>query len=143
MKGRMAGELKSLETDSSEDEEDESDVTIEQVQKQQQQQSVKRAGAQKTKQTNKKKSSGFSILSNLKSLVGSKALTHEDVAPVLEKMRDHLIGAQNIAQVLLIPSLLLTLSFSGKNVAADIADQLCASVATKLEGKVLGTFESE
>ena len=107
MKGRMAGELKSLETDSSEDEEDESDVTIEQVQKQQQQQSVKRAGAQKTKQTNKKKSSGFSILSNLKSLVGSKALTHEDVAPVLEKMRDHLIGAQNIAQVLLIPTLLL------------------------------------
>ena len=32
---------------------------------------------------------------------------------------------------------------AGKNVAADIADQLCESVATKLEGKVLGTFESE
>ena len=29
------------------------------------------------------------------------------------------------------------------NVAADISEQLCDSVATKLEGKVLGTFTSE
>ncbi|XP_006823636.1 signal recognition particle receptor subunit alpha homolog [Saccoglossus kowalevskii] len=30
---------------------------------------------------------------------------------------------------------------TGKNVASDIADKLCESVATKLEGKVLGTFD--
>lgn len=32
---------------------------------------------------------------------------------------------------------------SAKNVAADIAVQLCESVANKLEGKVMGTFSSE
>uniref|UniRef100_A0A8C7JLX8 SRP receptor subunit alpha n=1 Tax=Oncorhynchus kisutch TaxID=8019 RepID=A0A8C7JLX8_ONCKI len=52
-------------------------------------------------------------------LVGSKSLSQEDMEPVLEKMRDHLIA---------------------KNVAAEIASQLCDSVAKKLEGKVMGTF---
>ncbi|KAK3548887.1 hypothetical protein QTP70_021244 [Hemibagrus guttatus] len=55
----------------------------------------------------------------LKGLVGSKTLTQQDMEPVLEKMKDHLIA---------------------KNVAADIASQLCDSVARKLEGKVMGTF---
>ncbi|XP_068023391.1 signal recognition particle receptor subunit alpha isoform X2 [Melanerpes formicivorus] len=55
----------------------------------------------------------------LKGLVGSKSLTREDMDPVLEKMKDHLIA---------------------KNVAAEIALQLCESVAKKLEGKVMGTF---
>uniref|UniRef100_A0A3B3T6M3 SRP receptor subunit alpha n=1 Tax=Paramormyrops kingsleyae TaxID=1676925 RepID=A0A3B3T6M3_9TELE len=55
----------------------------------------------------------------LKGLVGSKNLTRKDMEPVLEKMRDHLIA---------------------KNVAADIASQLCDSVAKKLEGKVMSTF---
>ncbi|XP_026741556.1 signal recognition particle receptor subunit alpha homolog [Trichoplusia ni] len=66
-----------------------------------------------------KKSGGmFSIF---KGLVGSKALTEETMRPVLDKLQDHLIG---------------------KNVAAEIATKLCDSVATKLEGKVLGTFDS-
>ncbi|XP_069732506.1 signal recognition particle receptor subunit alpha isoform X2 [Phaenicophaeus curvirostris] len=55
----------------------------------------------------------------LKGLVGSKSLTREDMDPILEKMKDHLIA---------------------KNVAAEIAVQLCESVAKKLEGKVMGTF---
>uniref|UniRef100_A0A8C7UVL4 SRP receptor subunit alpha n=1 Tax=Oncorhynchus mykiss TaxID=8022 RepID=A0A8C7UVL4_ONCMY len=55
----------------------------------------------------------------LKGLVGSKSLSQEDMEPVLDKMRDHLIA---------------------KNVAAEIASQLCDSVAKKLEGKVMGTF---
>ncbi|KAM9217125.1 signal recognition particle receptor subunit alpha isoform 1-T1 [Leptosomus discolor] len=55
----------------------------------------------------------------LKGLVGSKSLAREDMDPVLEKMKDHLIA---------------------KNVAAEIAVQLCESVAKKLEGKVMGTF---
>ncbi|KAJ8719439.1 hypothetical protein PYW08_011614 [Mythimna loreyi] len=66
-----------------------------------------------------KKTGGmFSIF---KGLVGSKALTEESMRPVLDKLQDHLIG---------------------KNVAADIANKLCDSVAVKLEGKVLGTFDS-
>ena len=32
---------------------------------------------------------------------------------------------------------------TGKNVAADIADKLCESIRTKLEGRVLGTFTSK
>ncbi|KAJ8720056.1 hypothetical protein PYW07_012099 [Mythimna separata] len=66
-----------------------------------------------------KKTGGmFSIF---KGLVGAKALTEESMRPVLDKLQDHLIG---------------------KNVAADIANKLCDSVAVKLEGKVLGTFDS-
>ena len=41
------------------------------------------------------------------------------MAPILDKMKEHLIG---------------------KNVAADIADKLCTSVATKLEGKLISNF---
>ncbi|XP_052742267.1 signal recognition particle receptor subunit alpha homolog [Bicyclus anynana] len=70
-------------------------------------------------QASPKKSGGmFSIF---KGLVGSKALSEESMRPVLDKLRDHLIS---------------------KNVAADIANKLCDSVAVKLEGKVLGTFDS-
>ncbi|XP_016318791.1 signal recognition particle receptor subunit alpha-like isoform X2 [Sinocyclocheilus anshuiensis] len=72
--------------------------------------------------TNKKgaKKGGFGgMFGMLKGLVGSKNLTQEDMEPVLDKMRDHLIA---------------------KNVAAEIASQLCNSVAKKLEGKVMGTF---
>jgi len=53
-------------------------------------------------------------------LVGSKNLSAETMKPVLDKLLDHLIA---------------------KNVATDIARKLCDSVATKLEGKVLGTFD--
>ncbi|KPI90932.1 Signal recognition particle receptor subunit alpha [Papilio xuthus] len=71
-----------------------------------------------TQPTAKKSGGMFSLF---KGLVGSKALSEETMRPVLDKLRDHLIG---------------------KNVAADIANKLCDSVATKLEGKVLGTFET-
>uniref|UniRef100_A0A7N6B1C1 SRP54-type proteins GTP-binding domain-containing protein n=1 Tax=Anabas testudineus TaxID=64144 RepID=A0A7N6B1C1_ANATE len=69
--------------------------------------------------SSKKGGSFGGMFGMLKGLVGSKSLTREDMEPVLEKMRDHLIA---------------------KNVAADIASQLCDSVAKKLEGKVMGTF---
>lgn len=48
-------------------------------------------------------------------LVGGKTLSEADLEPVLEKLKDHLIG---------------------KNVAAEIAGKLCQSVGKKLEGKV-------
>ncbi|KZC13571.1 Signal recognition particle receptor subunit alpha [Dufourea novaeangliae] len=66
-----------------------------------------------------KKSSG--MFSMFKSLVGNKSLKHDDMVMVLDKLKDHLIT---------------------KNVAADIAQKLCDSVGVKLEGKVLGTFDS-
>ncbi|GMR31990.1 hypothetical protein PMAYCL1PPCAC_02185 [Pristionchus mayeri] len=57
--------------------------------------------------------------SAFKGLVGNKKLTAEDMAPVLEKMKENLIL---------------------KNVAAEPADQICQSVAKKLDGKVISTF---
>ncbi|XP_077105573.1 signal recognition particle receptor subunit alpha [Ranitomeya variabilis] len=68
-----------------------------------------------------KKSSFGGMFGMLKGLVGAKSLTMDDMEPVLEKMKDHLIA---------------------KNVAADIAVQLCESVAKRLEGKVMGTFST-
>lgn len=66
-----------------------------------------------------KKSGG--VFSLFKGLVGSKNLSRDDMQPALEKLREHLIM---------------------KNVASDIANKLCDSVAVKLEGKVLGTFDT-
>lgn len=66
-----------------------------------------------------KKSSG--MFSMFKGLVGSKSITIEDMQPALDKLRDHLIT---------------------KNVATDIAQKLCTSVGAKLEGRVLGTFDT-
>ena len=43
------------------------------------------------------------------------------------------------AQILTFPACF----FTAKNVAADISEKLCDSVATKLEGKVLGTFSGK
>ena len=51
--------------------------------------------------------------------MGSKTINQDDIAPVLDKLKDHLIS---------------------KNVASEIATQLCNSVAVKLEGKVLSDF---
>jgi len=100
--GTMGGELRNIETESEESEEEEEEEEI------------------VVKKTETKKSGG-GMFGMFKNLVGSKMLSKEDLAPVLEKMKEHLIA---------------------KNVAADIAQKLCDSVAAKLEGKVLGTFSS-
>lgn len=92
----------------------------------------------------------------LKGLVGSKSLSRKDMESVLDKMRDHLIGEckaqlcsglwgtdpDGVGGRCCIGSPMSPLS-SAKNVAADIALQLCESVASKLEGKVMGTFSSK
>lgn len=57
------------------------------------------------------------IWSSLTSLVGNKQLKSGDIEPVIVKMKDHLIG---------------------KNVASEVANKLCQSIASKLEGKVIG-----
>ncbi|XP_052805260.1 signal recognition particle receptor subunit alpha-like isoform X2 [Mya arenaria] len=99
--GTMGGELKNIETDSESEEEEEEEVT--------QTASTKKSGG------------GKGMFGMFKNLVGSKMLSHEDLQPVLEKMKEHLVS---------------------KNVASDIAQKLCDSVAVKLEGKTLGTFSS-
>ncbi|XP_071485645.1 signal recognition particle receptor subunit alpha-like [Diadema antillarum] len=76
--------------------------------------------AETVSQKTKPKSGGFGMFNMFRGLVGAKTLDKQTMAPVLDKMRDHL---------------------TAKNVARDIAEKLCESVATKLEGKVLGTFE--
>ncbi|XP_016431208.1 signal recognition particle receptor subunit alpha-like isoform X2 [Sinocyclocheilus rhinocerous] len=102
----MKGDLRGVDYESSDDDEDE--VVQEE----------ERVVVANTKKGAKK--GGFGgMFGMLKGLVGSKNLTQEDMEPVLDKMRDHLIA---------------------KNVAAEIASQLCNSVAKKLEGKVMGTF---
>ncbi|XP_076620734.1 signal recognition particle receptor alpha [Colletes latitarsis] len=98
--GQMKGGIRDLEVET--ESEDESDEEIE------------TSKPQVKKKTN-------SMFSMFKSLVGNKCLKHEDMAPVLDKLKDHLIS---------------------KNVAADISQKLCDSVGVKLEGKVLGTFDS-
>ncbi|XP_050304000.1 signal recognition particle receptor subunit alpha homolog [Anthonomus grandis grandis] len=103
--GQMKGVIKDLEVESSEDEYDDEEGEKEEI----------------TEKDEQKKASKGGMFSIFKGLVGSKNLTLSDMQPVLEKMRDHLIG---------------------KNVASDIAIKLCDSVASKLEGKVLGTFDS-
>ncbi|XP_033832566.1 signal recognition particle receptor subunit alpha [Periophthalmus magnuspinnatus] len=98
----MKGDLQSVDYESSEEEEEEEETVI---------------ISQKSAPSSSKGLGG--MFGMLKGLVGSKSLSREDMEPVLEKMRDHLIA---------------------KNVAADISSQLCESVAKKLEGKVMGTF---
>lgn len=62
-----------------------------------------------------------SVFSMFSKFVGAKNLSREEMEPALDKLRDHLIS---------------------KNVANYIANELCDSVAAKLEGKVLGTFDT-
>jgi len=74
-----------------------------------------------TQSTKTKSSSGGGMFSMLSGLVGSKALTREDLEPVLNKLKDNLIA---------------------KNVASEVAENLTESVSVKLEGMVMGTFQS-
>ncbi|CEH16027.1 signal recognition particle receptor alpha chain [Ceraceosorus bombacis] len=66
-------------------------------------------------------SSGSSNAGFFSRLTGSHALTEEDVAPALSAMQAHL---------------------QSKNVAADVAQRLCASVSKSLVGRQLGSFGS-
>jgi len=65
--------------------------------------------------------SGGGMFSMFTNLVGNKAITREDLEPVLAKLRDNLIA---------------------KNVASEVAINLTESVMVKLEGSVMGTFQS-
>ena len=68
-------------------------------------------------------------------------MTREDLGPVLEKLRDNLIG-KNVASEVIdqYPDLKFTnvYSFFVPKVASDLIE----SVMVKLEGSVMGTFQS-
>ncbi|XP_029629337.1 signal recognition particle receptor subunit alpha [Salmo trutta] len=105
----MKGDLLAVDYESSEGDEEEEE----------EEDAVERVVVADTSKKIPKKGAFGGMFGMLKGLVGSKSLSQEDMEPVLDKMRDHLIA---------------------KNVAAEIASQLCGSVAKKLEGKVMGTF---
>lgn len=108
MIGKMQGTIKDLEVgESSSDEE---------YEEEQYEEENKKSANHSSKPS--KKGGMFSLF---RGLVGSKNLSQSDMQPVLDKLKDHLIG---------------------KNVASDIALKLCDSVAAKLEGRVLGTFDT-
>lgn len=114
MVGTRKGVIPDLEVDSEEEEEDDDVVSSDEEVV-----NVKKRQANVGTTNSKQKTNGmFSIF---KSLVGSKNLSRDDMQPALDKLRDHLIG---------------------KNVASEIAYKLCDSVATKLDGKVLKTFDT-
>lgn len=117
MIGTMKGVIQDLEVESEDDiedyEEDEEEDDHDGFNDQSSPSSQSNGGG-RSKQT----SGMFSLFKNL---VGAKNLTREAMQPALDKLRDHLIE---------------------KNVATDIAQKLCESVAAKLEGRVLGTFDT-
>lgn len=67
------------------------------------------------------KSASYSLFGNVFArLTGSKVLTEEDLKPVLEAMKQHLMK---------------------KNVAKEIADKVCDGVSDSLVGKKVGSFQ--
>lgn len=110
MVGQLIGNVRDLEVESSDDEEEESSEEEEDDNK----------NFTKSRSSAPTKKAG-GIFTMFKGLVGSKSITMDDMAPALDKLRDHLIT---------------------KNVATDIAQKLCESVGTKLDGKVLKTFDT-
>lgn len=121
MIGTMKGVIQDLEVESESEGDDYDESSSDENDYNDNQQKPQRtttASNQRNANNSTTKSSMFSLF---KGLVGAKNLTRSDMQSALDKLRDHLIG---------------------KNVASDIAYKLCDSVAAKLEGKVLGTFET-
>lgn len=110
--GRLRGELPDM------DEGDENEYGEDDDSEVEEEEETSQRPAHGTAATSKR---GFGGMFNVfKGLVGTRTITKDQLGPIVDKMR-----------VLLIE----------KNVAAEIADKLCLSVAEKLEGKALGTFE--
>ncbi|KAJ1960794.1 hypothetical protein IWQ62_004093 [Dispira parvispora] len=65
--------------------------------------------------------SGNPLVSFFKKLTSSKTLSEDDLAPVMAKMREHLIA---------------------KNVASDISDHICQSVTQSMVKQQVGAFQS-
>ncbi|GAU96860.1 hypothetical protein RvY_08236 [Ramazzottius varieornatus] len=110
--GRLRGELPDMDEGDENEYGEDDDSEVEEEDK------TSQKPANGTAATSKR---GFGGMFNIfKGLVGTRTITKDQLGLIVDKMR-----------VLLIE----------KNVAAEIADKLCVSVAEKLEGKALGTFE--
>ncbi|KAF8939459.1 hypothetical protein BGZ47_008161 [Haplosporangium gracile] len=72
-------------------------------------------------QAKKPAAASTGLMSFFKNMTGQKEMTAESLEPIMNKMKEHLIN---------------------KNVAADIAQHLCDSVAKGLVGQTLGNFKS-
>lgn len=72
-------------------------------------------------QAKKPAAASSGLMSFFKNMTGQKEMTEESLEPIMSKMKEHLIN---------------------KNVAADIAQHLCDSVAKGLVGQTLGSFKS-
>lgn len=112
MVGQLIGNVRDLDVEDSSSEEEEEDNSDDD------EEDDNRNFTSRTGAPSKKSHGVFSMFKNL---VGSKSITMDDMQPALDKLRDHLIT---------------------KNVATDIAQKLCESVGAKLEGRVLGTFDT-
>lgn len=115
MIGTMKGKIQDIEVESdNDDDNDNEEYSSSEEEEDEEEVIVKKTIKKQAKPTN-------SVFSLFKGLVGSKNLSKSDMENTLDKFKDHLIA---------------------KNVATDIASKLCDSVATKLEGKILGTFDT-
>ncbi|KAI1317379.1 hypothetical protein EDD11_008559 [Mortierella claussenii] len=72
-------------------------------------------------QAKKPAAASSGLMSFFKNMTGQKEMTAESLEPIMRKMKEHLVN---------------------KNVAADIAQHLCDSVAKGLVGQTLGNFKS-
>ncbi|KAG0244142.1 SRP54-type protein [Mortierella sp. GBAus27b] len=75
----------------------------------------------RTLQPKKSAATSTGLMSFFKNMTGQRELTAENLEPIMNKMKEHLIN---------------------KNVAAEIAQHLCDSVAKGLIGQTLGSFKS-
>ena len=73
-------------------------------------------------QAKKPAAASSGLMSFFKNMTGQKEMTAETLEPIMNKMKEHLVN---------------------KNVAADIAQHLCESVAKGLVGQTLGSFKSK
>lgn len=115
MVGQLVGNIKDIEVESDEE------YSSSEEEEEDSNMNIKHNSNKNTTTASKKMNTSGGMFAMFKGLVGSKNLKQEDMVPALDKLRDHLIG---------------------KNVATDIAIKLCESVAAKLEGRVLGTFDT-
>lgn len=107
-------EIKDLDLKDAADNDDTADAAINQA--------LKRSSAIKAGEPSSASPSSFGALGGLFArLTGSKVLDHEDLAPVISEMRDHLMK---------------------KNVAKEIAEKICEGVEDSLKGKKIGGFNS-
>ncbi|KAG9014999.1 hypothetical protein FRB94_007071 [Tulasnella sp. JGI-2019a] len=107
-------EIKDLDLKDAVDGDDTADAAINQA--------LNRSSAIKAGESSAASSSSYGALGGLFArLTGSKVLNHEDLAPVISAMKDHLMK---------------------KNVAKDIAEKICEGVEDSLKGKKIGGFNT-